>query len=304
MLFFDGIALALPSAKADRLIESSPVLAQPLAELGLLRNYDPNILLKPSPQSSNAVRHLREVDEILARIPENQNPSRKDLRKIRRIIEASSLSQAWTNYVRKIDLAWEKYGDTAANNQALAIAIVSILVRRNVVDVAIQPVIENANAEAFVAMMIGSHDDGRAKIVVGDLAQIGIDLSAIPLDEVLDFRSKYGSEYRRYASDVRKFILELSLMNEADRHYALIDRRADLDDRAQQLRKIGRISFARQAISFGFGAAGAAWTLVHGDAWGAAFAACAASAGLTRQNPEPIGAGYTYILRAKAELAR
>ena len=121
---------------------------------------------------------------------------------------------------------------------------------------------------------------------------------------MLGFRAEYGTEYRRYSSDVRRFVLELSLMDEANQRSALMDRRAELDDRAEQLRKIGRTAFARQAISFGFGLAGAAWTLVHGDPWGAAFAASAAAAGLTRQDPEQIGAGYTYILRAKAELAR
>ncbi len=46
LLFFDGIALALPPATADRLIEANPVLAQPLAELGLLRNYEPDLWVK------------------------------------------------------------------------------------------------------------------------------------------------------------------------------------------------------------------------------------------------------------------
>jgi len=176
---------------------------------------------------------------------------------------------------------------------------------RTFTDVAIHPVIDDENAASFVAAIIGPHDAGRAKVVVGDLAQVGVDLSAVPLDEVLGFRVEYGNEYRRYSSDVRRFALELSLMDEADRHSALTERREELEDRAEQLRRIGLAAFARQTVIFGFGCAGAAWTLVHGhDPLGAAFIAAAATAGITRPDRGAIGAAYTYILRAEAELTR
>ena len=138
--------------------------------------------------------------------------------------------------------------------------------------------------------------------MTGDLAYVGVDLDAIPLDEVLDFRHRHGSDYRAYSRDVRQFMLELSLIPERDQSSALAERRAELRDRADELKRIGRSSFTRQAVSFGFGVAGAAWTLVHGDAWGAFFAGGAAAAGLSWPTPEPIGAAYTYILRAQTEL--
>ena len=206
--------------------------------------------------------------------------------------------ETFSTVLALMEEARQKYG-VPAGMRALEAASASRLLSAVVTEIAIEPVIDNENAAAFVAALMGPLDGGRAKIVTGDIAQIGLDLSAVPLDEVLGFRSQYGSEYRRYARDVRQYVLELSLMNEADRHSALMDRRAELDDRAEQLRKIGRTAFARQTIAFGFGLAGAAWTLVHGDPWGAAFATAAASAGLTRQDPEPIGASYTYILRGR-----
>jgi hypothetical protein len=52
-----------------------------------------------------------------------------------------------------------------------------------------------------------------------------------------------------YARDVQQFVLGLSLMDEADQHSALMDRRAEFRDRQGQLRRIGRAAFARQAIS-------------------------------------------------------
>jgi hypothetical protein len=304
LLFFDGIALGIPAATADRLIESDPILAQPLAELGLLHNYWPDVWPKIESQFSSS-RRIEPVDkffdkyfEYFEQIPEFIRFITPDSRD-----SESNVSRAF-DMLDDLGRAWRDFGDTDSNRLALAAAGISRLLLQHVTDVALQPVIDNENAASFVAAIIGSHDAGRAKIVIGDLAQVGIDLSAVPLDEVLHFRSQYGSEYRRYSADVRKFVLELSLMDEASRRSAVMERRAELDERAEQLRKIGRTAFARQTIGFGFGLAGAAWTLVHGDPWGASFAAGAVAAGLTRQDPEQIGASYTYILRAKTELRR
>jgi hypothetical protein len=41
LLFFDGLTLALPQDLAAQVIERDPVLAAPLAECGLLVNFDP-----------------------------------------------------------------------------------------------------------------------------------------------------------------------------------------------------------------------------------------------------------------------
>jgi hypothetical protein len=310
LLFFDGIALSVSPEKAEELIESNPVLAQPLAELDLLRNYWPNSFdewLEPyTAEAAKYVPLVRRIIEIYERIPEGGTLSASDQHEIERVVTESGdvVKAGWKAYSNTISRAAQKYGGTPSQMKAIASGFMARLLRKNVTDVAIEPVIDDEDAGGFVAALTGSHYAGRGKIVIGDLVQIGIDLSAVPLDEVLDFRSKYGSEYRSYSNEVRKLVLELSLMDEADQPLALRERRAELEDRAEQLRKTGRAAFARQSITLGFGLAGAAWTLVHGDPWGASFAASAAAAGLSRQDPESIGASYTYILRAKTELTR
>jgi hypothetical protein len=312
LLFFDGIALAVPSARADQLIESNPVLAQPLAELGLLRNYWPNSIfnwLKPyMPVIERFGTSLWRMAEIFDRTAEGETLSASDLRELDRVLSSDEggrlLRANLETYYATFARAAQKYGGTPPQMNANTVGMVSWLLRQNITDVAIQSVIDDEEAAAFVAAIIGSHDAGRAKIVVGDLAQVGVDLSTVPLDEVLGFRAEYGNEYRRYSSDVRRFALELSLMGEADQRSALTERRAELDDRAERLRRTARAAFARQTLSFGFGFAGAAWTLVHGDPWGGVFAAGAALTGITRSDPGAIGAAYTYILRARAELTR
>src|SRR5690348_13669217 len=41
LLFFDGLTLALPSSIAAKMIDRDPILATPLADRGLLVNFDP-----------------------------------------------------------------------------------------------------------------------------------------------------------------------------------------------------------------------------------------------------------------------
>jgi hypothetical protein len=308
LLFFDGIALSVSPARADELIESNPVLAQPLAEVGLLRNYWPDSVedwLKPyMPEAEKYAPWVLRVIEIYKHIPEGGTLSASDRQELERVITegGDALQAGLEAHFDVYSRAAQKYGGTPSQIQATPVGWMARLLRENITEVAIEPVIDDEGAAGFVAAMIGSHDDGHANIVIGDMAQVGIDLGAVPLDEVLDFRAKHGAEYRRYANDVRRFVLELSLTDDASRGSATFERRADLDDRAAQLRKIGRTAFSRQTIGFSFGLAGAAWTLVHGDPWGASFAAGAAAAGLSKQDPESIGASYTYILRAKTEL--
>jgi len=219
---------------------------------------------------------------------------------------ADPWSEGWKEFTERYNQGKQRFGDVPSHPRLFAVAIAALFkaVSRGVTEFAIQPVIDDEDAASYVAAVLGSHDNGRAKIITDDLRHVGIDLQAVALDEVLDFRRQHGAEYRAYSRDVRRFVLELSLLSEVGKASALADRRAELDDRAEELRRVARSAFKRQAVSFGFGLAGAAWTLVHGDPWGGIFAAGAAAGGLTRADPEPIGAAYTYILRAKTELTR
>src|SRR5207248_864355 len=114
---------------------------------------------------------------------EGESMSEKDRRDFRTALETSDVRETLMNSGRKLRIAKEEFGGTPSQMRALGEGIFSRLLRRYVTDVAIQPVIDDENAASFVAAAIGSHDAGRAKIVVGDLVQIGIDLSVVPLDE-------------------------------------------------------------------------------------------------------------------------
>jgi hypothetical protein len=308
LLFFDGIAVAVPFRVANFLFQSEPYLAQPLIEKGLLRNFAPELWL---PEATHISR--RDLESARARVIQWEIASASSS-----VIPMSLLLE----YNEEISFMIELYHYISEHIdilltgkvrrelppdswRALMVGITSRLLVQNVNEVAIQPVIKDSNAGRFVASVIGSPArDSRPNIVLGDIARVGIDLSDVPLDEVIDFRRTYGPEYRAYSKEVRDFVLSLSLMTENDRIAAIAARRADFDDRVARLQRIGRQSFKRQSISLGFGLAGAVWTLAHGDPWGAAFAAGATAAGFSRPSLGSIGAAYTYVFRAGNQLAR
>ena len=128
-------------------------------------------------------------------------------------------------------------------------------------------------------------------VVAFDLQTVSVDLSKIPLDEVLDFKVSYGQEYRAYARSIRRFSREIGLLPSHDRSAAFADRQAELVDLASDLKKTARAAWKRPA-TFALGLAGAAWTYGTGDWIGALIgggallldkAACSATSHLTGQ---------------------
>jgi AcrR family transcriptional regulator len=304
LLFFDGIALALPAANAAQLIDADPVLAQPLAELNLLRNYEPSSWLKTEVLTCQESKSsLERIASIFESIPEGRSPSSAEALEIDAAFEAMYGKEVMESFSRRLRRAQDTFGAMRSNNRSVAVGMTSLLLQENIKDATIQPVIESQNAAGYVAALIGGHDSGRARIMAGDLIHVGVDLDTVPLDEVLAFRREHGAEYRAYSQNVRRFTLDLSLMSDSERTSTLIERRAALDDQAAELTRVGRSAFIRQSVGLGFSVAGAAWTLVHGDPWGAVFAAGAAAAGLSAAPSGDFGAAYTYVLRARTELS-
>lgn len=105
-------------------------------------------------------------------------------------------------------------------------------------------------------------------VVAFDLQTVAVDLSAIPLNEVLDFKKAHGEDFRAYARSIRRFSREISLLPSAERDKAFADRQAELDDFASDIKKTARMAWKRPA-TFALGLAGAAWTYGTGDWIGA-----------------------------------
>ena len=101
---------------------------------------------------------------------------------------------------------------------------------------------------------------------------------------------------------LREFALSISLLDEADRARALVDRVADLKDEASDLRRRSRAAWTspRRLAGFGLGLGGAAWASISGDPIAGALGAI--GAGLTMLPDGATGSAYSYLFKAAERL--
>jgi hypothetical protein len=129
-------------------------------------------------------------------------------------------------------------------------------------------------------------------VLTADIEDVGIDLTGVPLDEVLDYRIQHGHLYRAYARNLRNFVTDLASAMPQEQDNMLWDRIEEIADHAAALRKARR-GLIRPAAAFAMSVAGATWTIRQGDPLGAIFAALSALAGFAKP-PQPTSA-FTYL---------
>ena len=139
-----------------------------------------------------------------------------------------------------------------------------------------------------------------ADLVAFDMAMVGVDVTSIPMEEILDFRSENYAQHRQYRLSVLKFARELSQMPVEERTSSLEQRQEELDDAASALRSLHRRAWLRP-VSFGIGFAGAAWNVYSGNPIGGFLAAAAAVSGALSSQSEDLGV-YSYLFSAKNTL--
>jgi len=139
------------------------------------------------------------------------------------------------------------------------------------------------------------------RVIAFDLQSVSVNLSAVPLDEVLGFRAEHRVAHQKYARSVREFARQLSVMPEAERLTAFTDRLAEIEDLASDLRKRARSAW-RQPASFALGLAGAAWTYATGNPIGALLGGGAlAVRGLSGKDKQ--AGAFSYIFAAHERYA-
>jgi hypothetical protein len=129
-------------------------------------------------------------------------------------------------------------------------------------------------------------------VIVLDLEAVSFDLTAVPLDEILEFRETHGEEFRAYRRDLNRFLRELCILSDDERRTMMDDRQEELADRASDLRRRGRSRWIRPMGKASLGIAGAWWNLSQNDPIGAATAFASA----LLEAPESNDAGsFSYL---------
>jgi len=308
LLFFDGVAVLVPDYMRDRPLFTDPTLAQPLADQGLLHRLSPETLVDQ--QTAEALTEL--LDDLL------RTDAFDGLDRDTAFAEISHSRLGGTADVGLTEVVLDQLRERGlARHSADGVSIPLHPAVRTFVLVVLPQLLRAPAEAAGYALQPASTRPRTARalmdaldlpgmpttghVVAADLEQVTLDLAAVPLDEVLDFRRQHGAQHRAYARDLRQFVRHAAVLPQADREQAFLDRREALADAADELRRLARTSWRRPLATFGLGIAGSAVTLASGNVIGAGLSAAGAVLGLRRQS-DPASA-YTYVLQAQQSLS-
>jgi hypothetical protein len=94
---------------------------------------------------------------------------------------------------------------------------------------------------------------------------VGVDLSQVPIDEVISFKQQNDTLYKSYRKSVKAMIHDIGESSSVERSNEMLgQRKEEIEEIANSIRKIS-LSTWGSVIGFSLGALGAAWTVTHGQ---------------------------------------
>jgi hypothetical protein len=307
LLFFDGIAILLPRYMSGREAAADPVLAGPLREKGLLRVLEPETFVDQEVTEAPIMAVTELVTQGAFDNLERPKYGYAELSRSRMGWDADvELSEMITEELISRDLARpSEDGVSVPLHPAVRMTFLVLLAqlardagRR--AGLSLHPATTSFDAiEDLIQVLSLPASPSAGHIVTLDLETVGINLAAVPLDEILEFREQHGVAYRAYARSVRQQVAELGLLAPDEREARLLDRREELADLANDLRKTARRQWRRPLATLSLGAAGASWLAagpLH-DPVGGALALAGSILGLA--SAQPAATANSYILDAR-----
>lgn len=310
LLFFDGVTILLPRYMRGRETAADPVLAGPMLERGLLRILEPETFVDQQVTELliSAVTDLvtgGAFDDL-----ERPQYGYQELSRSRMGWEADvELSEMITEELISRDLARPTEDGVSVPLHPVVRTTFLVLLSQLARDAGRRAGLELHPATAsydainsLIKVMSLRPSPSAGHIVTFDQEAVGLDLAAVPLDDILEFRHHHGSAYRAYARNVRQQVAELGLLEPDEREARLIDRREELADQADDLRRTARRWWRSPLGTFALGAAGASWLAagpLHDPIGGALALAGVALAAISGQRT---ATAYSYILEARRAL--
>lgn len=307
LLFFDQVAVLVPEYMLDAPEQADPVMVAGLREHGLLHLLSAADMLDQAATerlvtqmaellSSGALDDLRRTDHPVAMISWSRLGHRADRELSRMLVE--ELEQ------RGLARASEDGVSVGLHPlvRSLILVLLSQILRRRGQELGfnLAPVTDLPNVHRALNELLGLPSLPSAGHVMSlDLEAVGIDLSAVSIEEILEFRAAHGAEYRAYARDLRATLRALGQLDPDEQTEALADRRECLADAAVVLREHGS-RWWKTPASIALGIGGAAWTLTTGDVWGALVAAGAVGVSAVPDGDPSVADAHSYLMSARA----
>lgn len=282
LLFFDGFGLLMPEYKKDEPEYYDPIIAAPLKDRGLLHYLVADEVVDAT-ATEELVGAMLNVLKSGVLDPLNQDDTAFHTLSRSRMGFAGNweLASRLFEELREKGLARVSEDGVSIPMHPLVRILILIMLAQILrpsgreLGLELSPVTDRlaiVNALSEVLDLPGSSSAGR--VVQFDLQTVGVDLSAVPLDEVLDFRNQHCEKFKAYARNLRSFARQVSLLPKEDQDAAFMDRQAELDDYASDLKRRSRLAWKKPA-TIAVGLAGAAWAAT-GDPIAGLFAAAGA----------------------------
>jgi hypothetical protein len=302
LLFFDGVALLVPEYLREKPFLVDPAIAYGLREKGLLFVLEPETFI----DKETARRLGSAVTDILAsgRLdPLLKSPGAFAELSMSRLgyMADETVAAAVFRELEERGLAREtKDGKSIPMHPMVRNLILTLLAQLlrplgltkglDLMPATDRPRLVEALAEVL------SVEPGVAQVAQADLQEVSLDLSAIPIDEILGFREAHGSEFRKYARDLRRFVMELATVPVDERNSALGDRREEIRDQRDELKKVSRAAWGPR-VRFALGLVGSGVSVATGNVLGAALTAASTIIGAVGAKPKV--EAFSYIFAAE-----
>jgi hypothetical protein len=310
LLFFDGIAILLPRYMRGRESDADPILASPLREMGLLRILEPETFVDQQVTEALISALTELITEGAFDKLKHPKYGYAELSHSRIGWDADvQLSKMIIDELAARDLARPSEDGVSVPLHPAVRTTILVLLSQMARDAGrraglrLHPATpSHAVVEDLIRVMSLNASPSAGHVVILDQEAVGLDLEAVPLDDILEFRQHHGQAYRAYARNVRQLVTELGLLEPEERDARLHDRRQELTDQAKDLRKIARQWWRSPLGSLALGAAGAAWLAtgpLH-DPIGALLAMAGTTLGVA--SSQQTATAYSYILGARQAL--
>jgi hypothetical protein len=305
ILFFDGIALLVPHYIKDKPDVVDPAIAAGLRKEGLLHILEPEKIVdkaatKKLADAMSEVIASGMLDSLAKGETEFHELSFSRLGGYGDHTLAAQIFES----LKKRGLARDSEDGVSIPMHPMVRALVLVLLAQILrphgaaINAELSPATDRPQLiGALTEILSVSSIPSSGHVVASDLETVGVDLGAVPIDEVLAFRRENLKEHRTYARAVRKFVNDLAQMPEKERSKALKDRLEEIRDIASDLKTLSRKAWKRPA-SFALSIAGAAWTLKTGNPIGALLSAGAAILGGGDAKKQVGTEAYSYLFRA------
>ena len=306
ILFFDGIGMLIPNYMEHAAHFDDLAVISGLKERNLFHVFQPETFLDQDAATRLETAMLQIIDSgALEKLQAEKASSFAELSMSRMGFHvAEESANAIFKQLKKRNLARDTEDGVSipmhSSVRYLILVLLAQILRDNgrragfeLLPATDRPVLVNALAELLAQRPMPSAEH----VISLDLQAVGVDLAAVPIDEILSFRQENRKLYREYTRRLRTTIHELSLMPPDAQNLALEGRQESIADLASDIRKTSRKAWKKPA-TFCLSAAGAIWKLVEHDLVGASIAGAAALLSLGKRDSVNTGA-YSYLFSAR-----